>query len=237
MLFRPRSHRHLHDASLSPLPMRIAPSLAWLAALPLVAACFRPVARPPEPERAPVHATERDSSREPEIPPAERPDGVSRSDWDYLLSRHLVVPVAGVPLDRIPDSFNDGREGHIHHAVDILAPRGTPVVAADDGRVLRLHSNKLGGITIYEVDPEARWVYYYAHLERYRRHLKEGMRLAKGDTIGYVGTTGNAPKNVPHLHFQVSRMPEDGKWWLGVPVDPRPLLENATTTAANEPDE
>lgn len=198
--------------------MRIRSVLPPLAALSLLAACVHP--RPVVP--APAAA-----AGDPETSAAERPDGISRDDWDYLLSRRLIVPVAGIPLDRIPDTFDAGRKGHVHHAVDILAPRGTPVLAADDGRVLKLRHNKLGGITIYEVDPTSRWVYYYAHLDHYRRHLKVGMRLAKGDTIGYVGTTGNAPKNTPHLHFQVSRMPDDGKWWLGIPVDPRPLLENA----------
>jgi murein DD-endopeptidase MepM/ murein hydrolase activator NlpD len=108
--------------------------------------------------------------------------------------------------------------------VDILAPRGTPVLAADDGRVARLGSNALGGITVYAVDSGGRFVYYYAHLDRYRAGLAEGTPLAKGEVIGYVGTTGNAPPNTPHLHFQVMRMGDGRRWWAGPPVDPRPYF-------------
>lgn len=108
-----------------------------------------------------------------------------------------------------------------------MAPRGTPVLSADDGQVLKLRTNAAGGTTIYATDPEERLIYYYAHLDRYHRGMREGMKLAKGDTIGFVGTTGNAPKNVPHLHFQVMRMPADRRWWGGEPIDPLPMLVRA----------
>ena len=146
-------------------------------------------------------------------------------DLDYLRSRRLLVPVAGVRLAGIPDSFDDPRDGgRRHHAVDILAPRGTPVRAADDGRVLKLRTGGAGGIALYATDPSGRFVYYYAHLDRYRERLAEGTRLAKGDVVGYVGSTGNAPRRAPHLHFQIMRMPEGGEYWAGLPIDPRPLL-------------
>ena len=116
-------------------------------------------------------------------------------DLDYLRSRRLLVPVAGVRVANIPDSFDDARDGgRRHHAVDILAPRGTPVRAADDGRVLKLRSGGAGGIALYATDPSGRFVYYYAHLDRYRDRLVEGMRLSRGDVVGYVGSTGNAPR-------------------------------------------
>ena len=151
--------------------------------------------------------------------------GITAEDVVYLRSRHLAIPVAGVPLEQIPDTYNDPRDGNrVHHAVDIMAPRGAAVLSADDGRVLKLRTNAAGGITVYATDPEERFIYYYAHLDRYRPNLAEGMRVARGDTLGYVGTTGNAPKDLPHLHFQVTRMPADRKWWLGVPIDPRPLF-------------
>lgn len=144
----------------------------------------------------------------------------------YLRLRMLMVPVAGVRPDQLHDSFLDGRSGgRVHHAVDILAPRGTPVLAADDGRVLRLRRNTLGGITIYAVDATDRYVYYYAHLERYAHGLAEGAVVSKGEVIGYVGTTGDAPANVPHLHFQIMRRPNAARWWDGEPVDPVPYLE------------
>lgn len=153
------------------------------------------------------------------------PDGVPLADYDYLRQRRIRVPVADVELARIPDSFDDARDGkRLHHAVDILAPKGTPVLAADDGRILKLRTGGAGGITIYAVDPESRFVYYYAHLDRRRKGINEGDRVEKGDTIGFVGTTGNAPKDTPHLHFQIMLMPPDHKWWTGIPVDPRPLF-------------
>lgn len=147
-------------------------------------------------------------------------------DIEYLRARRLVIPVAGIAPSRIRDTFDEGRDGGArrHHAVDILAPRGTPVLAADDGIVLRLSTSALGGITIYATDPDERVVYYYAHLDAYRSGLAQGALLSKGDTIGYVGTTGNAPKNVPHLHFQVTRMPRDRRYWDGEPINPYGLM-------------
>ena len=141
--------------------------------------------------------------------------------------RQLIVPVRGVKQLDIPDTFEDLRGDHgerRHEAVDIMASRGTPVLSADDGWVLKLHRSTAGGITIYATDSGERYIYYYAHLDHYGDGLREGMKLSKGDVIGYVGTTGNAPKDTPHLHFAILRMDADKKWWKGTPVDPRPLL-------------
>jgi murein DD-endopeptidase MepM/ murein hydrolase activator NlpD len=162
-------------------------------------------------------------------PSAGLPTGVSRADYAYLRRRALLIPVANIPLSRIPDTYNDARDGkRVHRAVDILAPKGTPVLSTDVGYILKLRMGGSGGITIYAVDPDDRFVYYYAHLDRYRKGLMEGQRLQKGDTIGYVGTSGNAPRDTPHLHFQVTRMPQNQHWWEGVPVDPRPLFSPET---------
>ena len=154
------------------------------------------------------------------------------SDLDYLKLRHLLLPVAGAEASHIQDSFNEARDGgRRHRAIDILAPRGTPVLAADDGRILRLSTNAAGGITVYAVDPAERIVYYYAHLDHYHVGLVSGEHIQRGDTLGYVGTTGNAPKNVPHLHFQVMRMPYGGKqYWNGEPINPYPLFVNDEAT-------
>jgi peptidoglycan LD-endopeptidase LytH len=142
-----------------------------------------------------------------------------------LAAHDLILPVAGVSPDHLEDSFNAPREGgREHHAIDIMAPRGTPVLAADNGRVLRVSSNTLGGLTVYTIDRSGQFVYYYAHLEGYARGLKAGNIVFKGDTLGFVGTTGDAPDNVPHLHFQILRMPPNGKYWEGDPIDPFPLL-------------
>ncbi|HET9425363.1 MAG TPA: M23 family metallopeptidase [Gemmatimonadaceae bacterium] len=153
---------------------------------------------------------------------------------ERLREKELVIPVAGVEPWRIEDSFAAARDGgeRVHGAVDILAPRNTPVLAADDGTVLRLSTNALGGITVYAADPRQQFVYYYAHLDRYHPELVTGRAIRKGDTLGYVGTTGNAPKNVPHLHFQIMLWPSDGKWWNGEPVNPFPVLRQAGPSGA-----
>ena len=151
--------------------------------------------------------------------------GAGLSDADYLRARELMVPVVGIAPDRVPDTFLAGRDGgsRTHNALDILAPRGTPALAADDGRVLRVSQNRLGGLTVYLLDAAQRFVYYYAHLDRYRKGLRSGEMVRRGDVLGYVGTTGNAPRNTPHLHFQAMRYRPD-RYWEGEPVNPRPFL-------------
>jgi peptidoglycan LD-endopeptidase LytH len=146
-----------------------------------------------------------------------------------LRDKNLRIPVAGVSPSRIEDTFTAARDGgeRQHNALDIMAPRHTPVLSADEGVILRLSTNTLGGITIYAADRDQDFVYYYAHLDRYHDRVAVGKRIFKGDTLGYVGTSGNAPRNVPHLHFQVMLWPADGKWWNGEPVNPFPVLRNA----------
>jgi murein DD-endopeptidase MepM/ murein hydrolase activator NlpD len=148
---------------------------------------------------------------------------VSESELDYLRGRNLMVPVVGVPAGKLPDSFQEMRGSRLHAALDIMAPRGTPVLSADAGTVAKLHTSVGGGLTAYLFDPSERFIYYYAHLDRYHPRLKEGMRIARGDTIGFVGFTGNASPGAPHLHFAIARMGEDKRWWSGTPIDPRPI--------------
>ena len=105
----------------------------------------------------------------------------------------------------------------------MLAPRGTPVVAVAEGTVKKLFKSERGGLTVYEFDPEQAYCYYYAHLDRYADGLGEGKRLAKGELVGYVGTSGNAPANTPHLHFTIFRLGPDKHWWEGTPINPYPL--------------
>jgi peptidoglycan LD-endopeptidase LytH len=154
----------------------------------------------------------------------------------YILARGMAVPVAGIAVEQLQDTFDEGRDGgRVHRALDILAPRGTPVLAADSGRILRISTNALGGNTIYATDPMGRVVYYYAHLDAYQSGLAQGAPVARGDTLGFVGTTGNAPKDTPHLHFQVMRMPPDGKYWDGEPINPYPLFLLTHDTARHDP--
>ena len=141
--------------------------------------------------------------------------------------RSLYFPIAAGDSIRLDDSFDAARDGGArkHQAIDILAPRGTPVLSAGDGRILRLSKSAKGGITVYATDLEEQFVYYYAHLDRYHASVYAGKPLMRGDTLGYVGTTGNSPANVPHLHFQIMHMPADRKFWNGAPVNPYPLLK------------
>ncbi len=154
--------------------------------------------------------------------------GVPASPIAALLrSKRLMVPVDGVSPERVPDTFTARRGARIHSALDIMAPRGTPVLSADAGRVFKVRSNNLGGLTVYTIDADERIVYYYAHLDHYPKGLAEGQALQPGDVIGYVGTTGNAPDNLPHLHFQVLLYRGNGRWWDGDPLDPHPYLARA----------
>jgi murein DD-endopeptidase MepM/ murein hydrolase activator NlpD len=142
-----------------------------------------------------------------------------------LAGRDLVVPVEGVAPNQLVRSYDDERSGsRVHEAIDILAPKGTPVKAVEDGTVARLFNSKAGGITVYQFDPTERFCYYYAHLDRYADNLKEGDRVRKGQVIGYVGVTGNAPKDTPHLHFAVFRLTDAKRWWEGTPIDPYDIL-------------
>lgn len=138
-----------------------------------------------------------------------------------LRERQLLVPVQGFERSNIAQTFEDPRSGgRRHQAIDILAPRNTPVLAVEDGTIARMFMSKAGGITLYQYDPDQQYVYYYAHLERYADGLEEGGRLHRGQVIGYVGTTGNAPPDTPHLHFAIFETTEPKRWWEGRAIDP-----------------
>ena len=145
---------------------------------------------------------------------------VTGDDLANLRARDLMIPVRGVPAGALVSSFADARSGHTHEAIDILAPRGTEVVAVEDGKVAKLFTSAAGGLTIYQFDPKGTFVYYYAHLDSYAAGVKEGDDVKRGQVIGYVGTTGNAPKNTPHLHFAISKLDPDRRWWGGTGLDP-----------------
>ncbi|HSA56950.1 MAG TPA: M23 family metallopeptidase [Gemmatimonadaceae bacterium] len=160
----------------------------------------------------------------PEAAPAAPDTAAPARGGGAMAEKVLIVPVEGVHPSRVRDNYSASRGARTHNALDIMAPRGTPVLAADDGRILRLSTNPAGGITIYQLAADEQFVYYYAHLQKYRDGLRDGMDVRQGDVIGYVGTTGNAPPDVPHLHFQVMRYRRDGRYWAGEPVNPHPFL-------------
>jgi murein DD-endopeptidase MepM/ murein hydrolase activator NlpD len=143
-----------------------------------------------------------------------------------LRDRHLEIPVRGAVRQKLVDSFDATRDGNRkHEAIDIMAPRNTPILAVEEGTIARLFSSKLGGTTVYQFDPATRYVYYYAHLERYADGLREGDRVQRGEVLGYVGTSGNAPKNTPHLHFAIFLLTEKKQWWRGTPINPYEVLK------------
>jgi murein DD-endopeptidase MepM/ murein hydrolase activator NlpD len=155
---------------------------------------------------------------------AATPPGDEPGSAVEVLRRHdLRMPVDGVDVESLKIDFAErrsGKGGHPHEAVDILAARNTPVHAVEDGTIAKLFESKAGGHTIYQSDPTGRVSYYYAHLERYADGLHEGQRVAAGDVIGYVGTSGNAPPGTPHLHFAITELGPDRHWWQGQAIDP-----------------
>jgi murein DD-endopeptidase MepM/ murein hydrolase activator NlpD len=139
----------------------------------------------------------------------------------------LLVPVQGIKPDQLTDTFYQPRgEQRQHEALDIMAPTGTPVLAAADGKVVKLFQSKPGGLTVYQFDPGEQYAYYYAHLDRYADNIKEGMDVKRGELIGYVGATGNADPAAPHLHFAVVALTPEKQWWKGTPLNPFPLMSD-----------
>ncbi len=197
-----------------------------------VSACSRGGSAPPpapmpaprvEAAPAPVVVPPRDFGPRPDYR-SPRDTAIADDDLDALWNRQLMVPVEGIVRPKIVDNFAAKRGAAIHGALDLMAPRSTPVLAADDCVIGRLVTGPVGGIVIYATDPTERFVYYYAHLERYRRGLAVGDRVAKGSVIGYVGTTGNAPRTAPHLHFQVMKRAVGRAWWDGPSINPLPFF-------------
>jgi murein DD-endopeptidase MepM/ murein hydrolase activator NlpD len=134
----------------------------------------------------------------------------------------LLLPVQGIAASDLRDTFGDGRDSNQrgHEAIDILAPRGTPVLAVADGPIVKLFLSKPGGITIYQFDMTGQLAYYYAHLDRYAPGLAEGQTVRRGSVVGYVGSTGNANPEAPHLHFAIFKLGPEKQWWKGEPINP-----------------
>jgi peptidoglycan LD-endopeptidase LytH len=205
--------------------------LTFLCASLGAIACGRGASPPPA---APPRPAPRVAQTPPPAPPPNygpRPDyrsprdtAITDADLDALWQRQIMVPVEGIVRAKIRDDFTAKRGATMHRALDLMAARSKPVMATDDIVIGRLETGPVGGIVIYATDPTDRFVYYYAHLERYRRGLAVGDRVAKGSVIGYVGTTGNAPKNAPHLHFQVMKRAAGRAWWDGPSINPLPFF-------------
>lgn len=230
---------------------RTGPAYSWLvyaatggfvAGMVVMAALFtifpadaRQVTDPPaaaasRPEPSPVaevrpSATETPAAMSP--PPAQTVaiPAISANAVEVLRDRRLELPVQGARREDLRDMFDEQRrDARRHEAIDMLAPRHTPVIAVEDGTIARLFLSDAGGITVYQFDPTSAYCYYYAHLQAYADGLKEGDRVKRGDLLGYVGTTGNAPKDTPHLHFAIFQLTDKKQWWQGTPIDPYEVL-------------
>jgi peptidoglycan LD-endopeptidase LytH len=147
-----------------------------------------------------------------------------------LPAASLEFPVLASQAVKLQDNFAEARAGgaRIHRALDIMVPRFTPVRAVADGTVARLASGGAGGVVVYQYDASGAYAFYYAHLQSYAPGLREGQVLRRGQVIGYVGTSGNAPPGAPHLHFAVLQLRERNRWWAGEAVNPYPLLKQGT---------
>ncbi len=191
------------------------------------------VERQPPPAPSPTATATPTLTPTPEVSPtpvaspqAQVPAGDASS---ALASMRLLIPVEGIRPEQLQDTFKDSRsEGRVHDAIDIIAPRGTPVLAATDGRVVKLFNSVKGGVTFYQLAAaDERYVLYYAHLERYADGLAEGHVARRGETLAYVGDTGNATPGNTHLHFQIYRVEDPKKFWTGENLNPYPLLRGA----------
>jgi murein DD-endopeptidase MepM/ murein hydrolase activator NlpD len=198
---------------------RAAPAAALGAAeptSPVPGADARPVVN----EAAPPVAAAPDVTIADAPEPSDDPPDLDDAVQD-LRRRQLDVPVRTIEREMLRSSFDETRGGsRRHEAMDLMAPRNTPVVAVESGIIARLFTSKAGGITVYQFDPTTTYAYYYAHLERYAAGLVEGAMVARGQVLGYVGTSGNAAQDAPHLHFAIFVLDDDKRWWQGTPVDP-----------------
>jgi len=173
---------------------------------------------PPAPAPAPIQTTP--------SPPAPDAGGSAPAPAPEDAAGALLLPVQGIRADQLQDTFTDARsEGRVHDAIDILAPNGTPVLAVADGTVEKLFDSVRGGLTVYQFEPSGRYCYYYAHLDRYADGLVEKKTIKRGEVIGYVGSTGNASPEAPHLHFEIHVLGPEKQWWKGESINPYPVLK------------
>jgi len=154
----------------------------------------------------------RDSTPPPSTP-------VDDGDIIELRRRRLLIPVEGVSAVMLVSTFHQPRSRGEHEALDILAPLGPRALAVEDGPVEKPFTSQRGGLTVYLFDPTGVYCYYYAHLDHYA-DIREGQHVHRRQVIGYVGTTGNAPPNTPHLHFAVFKLGPEKHWWQGTALDP-----------------
>ncbi len=160
------------------------------------------------------------------LPPTESPTPTPEPA-NFVGRMNLIIPVAGVRQEQLLDTYSDARsEGRTHDAIDIMAPAETPVLAAADGKILKLFQSERGGITIYQLSGNQELIFYYAHLSHYANGLTEGSLVKQGEVIAYVGDTGNAGLGNYHLHFSIALVTDPKRYWEGTNINPYPLLQN-----------
>jgi murein DD-endopeptidase MepM/ murein hydrolase activator NlpD len=162
------------------------------------------------------------------LPPEPEPTP-SPEETSFVGQVNLIIPVAGVRPDQLIDTFDEARsEGRVHDAIDIMAPAETPVLAAADGKIIKLFNSERGGTTIYQLNTNGDLVFYYAHLSHYADGLVEGNTVKQGQVIAYVGDTGNAGAGNYHLHFSIATVSDPKRYWEGTNINPYPLLHDRT---------
>jgi peptidoglycan LD-endopeptidase LytH len=210
---------------MSSLKLRILLCLVWLVILAIVSLAINFSSRPLE--SLPAVAIATPTPAETSTPIADPfPAATPAAPPSFVGQVNLIIPVAGVGPDQLLDTFADARsEGRTHDAIDIIAPAETPVLAATDGKILKLFQSERGGTTIYQLAANQELVFYYAHLSRYADGLAEGDVVRQGQVIAYVGDTGNAGAGNYHLHFSIAAVSDPKRYWEGTNVNPYPLLK------------
>ena len=197
-----------------------------------VQASVMPLKAPAEAPAEPTAQTPAEPTVAAEPPPVDRPAGPAGPPTTTaapvaatgdLSATRLRVPIDGINIESFKGGFSELRGSRPHEAVDIVVPRGTPIHAVQEGTIAKLFFSKAGGTTIYQFDPDGGLCYYYAHLERYADGLHDGQQVSQGEVIGYVGTSGNASPDTPHLHFAIHEVASPNQCWGGAPVDPYSL--------------
>jgi len=185
-----------------------------------------------EPVVSPTVTSDRDPLITPEPTPCEvvetvpPPEPLPSLTPAASQNRTLIIPVAGINSSQLVDTFTNSRgESRTHDAIDIIAPAGTPVLAAVTGQIVRFFDSVPGGITIYQLSEDRRYIYYYAHLQSRSEKIKAGDLVTQGTTIGFVGDTGNAGPGNYHLHFSIARVTDPKRYWQGDYINPYPYLK------------
>ena len=202
----------------------VAPCPAVVTAPVPAGTVIAPGSLPPAPI-VPTDLSEADLPLRPVQSAAEMAATASTATAAAAVANKLMIPVDGMKLAQISDNFDQPRGADRHHeALDIMAPKGTKVLAVADGKVAKLFESKAGGLTVYQFDGDDKLAFYYAHLDKYADGLKEGATIKRGELIGYVGVTGNSSPTAPHLHFAVFELTPEKQWWKGTPLNPFPMM-------------